>query len=268
MLRGQFEAARPFPHIVIDDFLPTAVAEQLCLEFPPAASPIWSRLPSDDQKSKYVTTDEGKIPFRARAVIHELNSGTFLELLERITGIPELVPDTKLVGGGLHRIERGGKLSVHLDFSHHPTNGLNRRLNLLIYLNKDWSEAYGGRLELWSRDMKRCEQTVLPVFNRCVIFSTSHFSYHGHPDPLTCPEDESRKSIALYYFSHGRPASEDFEHNTLFRSRSGDPLSVRTLAVRAARSGLVRDLLPPVLYRTVRDIWHRRYGGKTSATGN
>jgi Rps23 Pro-64 3,4-dihydroxylase Tpa1-like proline 4-hydroxylase len=93
---------------------------------------------------------------------------------------------------------------VHADFNRHEKLNLDRRLNLLLYLNRDWKEEYGGHLQLWTRDMGRCVVKVLPVFNRCVVFSTTDFSYHGHPDPLTCPPGRTRKSIAMYYYTNGR----------------------------------------------------------------
>jgi Rps23 Pro-64 3,4-dihydroxylase Tpa1-like proline 4-hydroxylase len=147
----------------------------------------------------------------------------FIDFLETLTGITGLLPDPHLWGGGLHQIQRGGFLKVHADFNRHERLDLDRRLNLLVYLNKDWKEEYGGQLELWSRDMKRCEERVLPVFNRCVVFSTTDTSYHGHPDELTCPEGWTRKSMALYYYTTGRSAEETSQsHSTLYQERPGE----------------------------------------------
>ena len=125
----------------------------------------------------------------------------------------------------MHEIKSGGLLKVHTDFSKHPTNNFDRRVNVLIYLNKDWKEEYKGCLELWDKEMKSCKQKILPLFNKMVIFSTTDFSNHGHPDPIDCPNDISRKSIALYYFSKGRPKEEildsDQKNRTYFKNRSG-----------------------------------------------
>lgn len=258
-LAAAYQNASPFPFIVIDDFLPPSVAEEVYASFPERGDKEWTRLPTEDQRGKFVLTDDDLLPSPVRALVHELNAGPFLALLEQITGIPELIADAKLMGGGLHAIERGGKLSVHVDFSHHPTNGLNRRLNFLLYLNKDWKEEYGGHFELWDRKITRCEQRILPIFNRCAIFSTSPISYHGHPEPLTCPEGMTRKSLALYYFSNGRPQEEDFEHNTLFKSRPNDAFHLSNFLVRTASSGLVRDMTPPAVYKLMRRVWNRRY---------
>jgi hypothetical protein len=94
--------------------------------------------------------------------------------------------------------------------------------------------------------MKACVRKVAPAFNRCVIFSTTDFSYHGHPEPLACPVGVTRKSLALYYYSNGRPPEElSAEHGTLVRPRPGetiDELSVRPPAV--ALRALARRLLP------------------------
>ncbi len=112
---------------------------------------------------------------------------------------------------------RGGFLKVHADFNWHPKLKLDRRLNVLIYLNRDWKDEYGGALELWDRSMTGPEKSVLPVFNRTVVFSTTDFSYHGHPHPLACPEATTRKSVSLYYYSNGRPDEEkSAPHDTIF----------------------------------------------------
>lgn len=257
----EYQHARPFPFILIDDFLPGTIAEATAADIPDKNSRDWKKLPTEDQKGKYVLADESKLPVIIRAVIQELNSGYFLRFLEKLTGIPDLISDTKLVGGGVHMIERGGKLSVHVDFSHHPTNGLNRRLNFLLYLNKNWKEEYGGHFELWSSDIKTSEQKILPIFNRCVVFSTSPISYHGHPEPLNCPEGMTRNSIALYYFSKGRAKEDEGVHNTLFKSRPEDRFQLGNFVVRVASSGLVREILPPVVYTLVRKLWNRKYTG-------
>ena len=261
VLAEEYQHAKPFPFIVIDDFLPNELAEAVAGDIPAKDSPDWKKLPTEDQKGKHVLADESRLPLIIRAVIQELNSGYFLRFLEKLTGISDLIADTKLVGGGVHLIERGGKLSVHVDFSHHPTNGLNRRLNFLLYLNKNWKEEYGGHFELWTRDIKTREQKILPIFNRCVVFSTSPISYHGHPEPLNCPEGMTRNSIALYYFSKGRPKEEEGEHNTLFKSRPEDSFQFSNFVVRFASSGLVRELVPPIFYSLARKLWNRRYTG-------
>ena len=137
----------------------------------------------------------------------------------------KLISDPYLSGGGLHEIKKGGLLKVHTDFNKHPTNNFDRRVNVLIYLNKGWKEDYKGCLELWDKEMKNCKQKILPSFNKMVIFSTTDFSNHGHPDPLKCPKELSRKSIALYYFSSGRPEHEIInkhkKNRTYFKSREG-----------------------------------------------
>ncbi len=105
----------------------------------------------------------------------------------------------------------------HADFNVHPKLKLDRRLNMLIYLNKDWREDYGGHLELWNRGGKECRKRILPIFNRTVVFSTTDTSFHGHPLPLTAPPGITRKSVSLYYYTAGRPAEErSTPHDTLF----------------------------------------------------
>jgi Rps23 Pro-64 3,4-dihydroxylase Tpa1-like proline 4-hydroxylase len=153
-----------------------------------------------------------------RQLMSELNSGPFTAVLSQLTGIDDLLVDAQLLGGGVHLVKPGGLLRVHADFRRHLSSNLARRLNLLLYMNKDWREEYGGHLELWDPGMKTCVERVLPVANRCVIFSTTEDSYHGHPRPLTCPEGTLRSSIALYYYTADRPSIvDDRVHSTAWQ---------------------------------------------------
>ena len=77
------------------------------------------------------------------------------------------------MGAGQHEIKPGGLLKIHADFNKHNISGLDRRLNVLVYLNKDWKEEYGGHFELWDKDMKHCVKKILPTFNTMAIFSTT-----------------------------------------------------------------------------------------------
>ena len=144
--------------------------------------------------------------------------------------IEGLIPDPYYRGGGIHQILPGGKLDIHIDFNKHQKLKLDRRLNALLYLNKDWKEEYGGNFELWSGENKngkhilhKCHNKILPLFNRFVVFSTSEKSYHGHPEALNCPKDRARQSIATYYYTNGRPANEDVDaHSTTFIAKPED----------------------------------------------
>jgi hypothetical protein len=236
-LAPSYATAAPFPHAVIDDFLPAEAAERVLAEFPRPGDLDWTRF-QDASGRKLASGRELQLPPGARGLLRELNSALFLDFLERLTGIEGLIPDPSLEGGGLHQIEPGGFLKIHADFNLHPRLRLDRRLNLLLYLNKDWKEEYGGHLQLWDRGMTRCERKLLPVFNRCVVFSTTDWSFHGHPEPLTCPEGMTRKSLALYYYTNGRPEAErSAEHTTLYQYRPGEAGPLR----RASR-GLRRFL--------------------------
>lgn len=241
---ADYQQAKPFPHIVIDDFLPPEVLDRVLDEFPKVDAIDWQKFDAAPEK-KLASKSELQMGEMTRLLLYQLNSSTFLNFLEGLTGITGLIPDPHFVGGGLHQIQRGGFLKMHVDFNRHTKLNLDRRLNLLIYLNKNWKEEYGGHLELWDDQVTQCGKKILPIFNRCVIFSTTDFSYHGHPEPLTCPEGETRKSLALYYYSNGRPASEvrGTPHSTVFRARPGEelPLEKPTLSIKAR----IKQLLMP-----------------------
>jgi 2-oxoglutarate-Fe(II)-dependent oxygenase superfamily protein len=219
---GGYAEAKPFPHVVLDDFLPAWVGRRVLEEFPAPGQIDWRKYDDPNQK-KLANESEAKLGPFTRHLIAQLNGSTFVSFIEQLTGIEGLIPDPHLRGGGLHQIQRGGLLKVHADFNWYPRLKLDRRLNLLFYLNEDWHEEYGGHLELWDTAMTRCERRVLPVFNRCVVFSTTDTAFHGHPEPLTCPEGRTRKSLALYYYSNGRPAEETTRpHSTQFKKRPSE----------------------------------------------
>lgn len=239
-LQGQFKDASPFSYIVIDDFLPVPVLDKVLEEFPQATDIKWNEFKTA-QELKLANSKYEQFPENTRHILNQFNSAPFCEFLEELTGIEGIIPDPHFHGGGLHQIQTGGYLKIHADFNLHQKLRLDRRLNVLIYLNKDWEESYGGHLELWERDMSKCAHRVLPVFNRCVVFETTSDSFHGHPDPLTCPPNRSRRSLALYYYTNGRPEEQKKEsHNTLFRQRPGERL-------KKTSKDYVRWFVPPVL---------------------
>lgn len=215
-----YQQAEPYPHAQFDDFLEEWAARQAMEAFPQIGDEGWIHYLHVNEK-KHGLNKMDRIPPFLQDVIRELNSDAFVQALSRLTGIPGLMPDPSLEGGGLHQSRRGGYLNIHADFTVHPhQRNWRRRVNVLVYLNADWQAEYGGDLELWSRDMKACEQKISPVFNRCVIFNTDEDSYHGLPDPIQCPEEMTRKSIALYYFTEEAEAPR--KRATNYRARPGD----------------------------------------------
>ena len=206
VLAEAYVQAKPFPHIALDGLFPTEVLDKIREEI--------AAISVDPEKDFYSTfqkrriSDFDRLPPTARQLVADLNSADFLSFLERLTGIEGLIPDPYLEGGGIHQIGRGGFLKIHTDFNYHSGLKLHRRLNLLLYLNRNWDAAWGGALELWNADVSQRVASYLPEFNRMILFSTTDTSYHGHPDPLTCPDDVRRNSIALYYYTADRPASE------------------------------------------------------------
>ena len=225
---------KPFPHIVFDNFFSNEIIEDVLSDFPKDLKNIGVKY-DNAQEKKIASDSAATISSKTNNLISFLNSYKFLNFLNNLTGIKEnLIPDPYLWGGGYHELKEEGYLNVHADFNMHPKLKLNRRINLLIYLNKNWEENYGGSLELWDKEMKTCVKKIIPIFNRVVIFNTNDFSYHGNPEKIRHPEKISRKSIALYYYSNGRPKTEineEIAHSTLFQKRlnSQDEASVKTV---------------------------------------
>lgn len=221
---AKYSKAKPFPSGYIDGFFDNDKLSEVLNEFPDLSKVADYNFANANEK-KLATKGEYKLGPKAKEFVRFMNSQPVLDLLSEISGIPNLIPDPELAGGGYHEIKPGGFLKVHADFNKHPTNKLDRRLNVLVYLNKDWKEEFGGHFELWNEDMTKSVTKILPLFNRMAMFSTTSKSYHGHPDALSCPEDRSRKSLAFYYYTNGRPEHEVQEfledHSTIFKARKG-----------------------------------------------
>ena len=219
--RDEYATAQPFPHIVLDDFLEPDQLAQAAREFGDVDSLDWIGYVHFNERKFCNSTIDSWGP-TLRSVAQALNSPEFVRMLSELTGIEGLVADEGMEGGGLHQSLRDGYLNVHADYTVHPLHPTwQRRVNLLLYFNEEWPDSYGGALELWSTDMSRRVVTIEPKGNRAVIFNTESDSFHGHPDPMQCPPDESRKSLALYYFT---VESDPMVRSTEYRARPGEGL--------------------------------------------
>lgn len=225
-IKKEYKNNLPFSNIVLENFFNEKFLNSVLNDFPDLSKIDISEKYQNKDEVKFANNNYKDFPASIQELINFMNSQKFLNFLQELTSINErLIPDNDLNGGGLHEIKSGGFLKVHTDFNKHPISNLDRRINILIYLNKNWKESYGGDLQLWDRDMQKCEKSIFPNFNKMVIFSTTDFSNHGHPDPIVCPDYISRKSIALYYFSDGRPIDEinpeNIKNKTYFKNRLG-----------------------------------------------
>jgi 2OG-Fe(II) oxygenase superfamily len=248
-LASDYQSARPFPHAVIDHFLEPDVLVELMRDFPGPQDHAWLKYRAPAEKDKLQSTGELSMPPSIRAMIGAFNSSTFVKFLEQLTAIEGIIPDPHLYGGGMHQTLPGGHLGMHVDYNFHNKWKLDRRLNVLLYLNDSWDDSWGGHLELWEGDrkeLKAASKKIAPIANRVVIFNTNEISWHGHPEPLKCPSDRTRKSLALYYYSNGRPEEEKGEkHNTVFLTRPGDKAFGRSWKQH------VKDWIPPALVRAL-----------------
>src|SRR5215469_2187734 len=220
-LAQQYRDNAPFPHIRLTDFLRAEIAEIVSKEFPKPATAAWTQYKHQNE-NKLGLAKRDLFPPMIREVVEELNSPQFVDWLSDLTGIPGLFPDPSLEGGGLHQSERGGFLNIHTDFSmHHYHKRWRRRVNLILYLNEEWLDEWGGAIEFWEKSMSRCAAKYWPMLNHAVIFTTDERSLHGFPEPLRCPENVSRRSLALYYYTIEQDGKA-VVHSTSYHARPGD----------------------------------------------
>jgi hypothetical protein len=222
----------PFPHAIVDDLFPVEALRLVANEIPD--NPKLSKqgcvensqnchLAPDGGYFKSSFDDEKSFGPATMAVFGYLRSSQFIQFLEKLTGIKDIIPDPHYWGSGIHQTVRGGRLQIHADFNRYQRYELFRRVNVLLYLNENWNETWGGHLELWARDMQHCMVRTTPDIGKLAIFSSSDFSYHGHPQHLQTPPDRSRRSLALYYYTKHRPESDCVDgncfssHSTLYQ---------------------------------------------------
>ena len=221
VLRREFASAAPFPFVKMDDFLEPAFAREVAAAYPSFDTALaqGKTFKAVNERKKIQVTDATLFPGPVARLNKLLASPEFLSDLSYLTGIPNLLADEQLTGGGMHLTGPGGRLDVHVDFNFIPDRALHRRLNLLLYLNSAWEEAWGGHIQLWDKDVKKCQQAFVPKFNRCVIFETSDISFHGVV-PVSPSAPSPRISFATYYYTHEAPANWDGKvHSTVFRAR-------------------------------------------------
>jgi hypothetical protein len=249
-LADRYCFAEPFPHIMLDDFLPGVLARRAVDHFPSASldSDRVFEMGYAGLHKRQILPEDCDGP--ARELFRFFNSRPMLEFLEGLTTIQGLIPDPHFNGGGYHETACGGKLGIHADFRINDRLHLHRRINLIIYLNEGWKEEYGGDLELWDRQMTSCRQTIAPLFNRCVVFNTDADSYHGHPEPMTTPPGVLRRSIALYYYTASKEIYNEVPStSTMYRATPGSDRATQREARSLRVDQHLRQWVPPALLR-------------------
>lgn len=240
-----YQSAEPYPHICIDNFLDERVLNNVLSDLRdlPPNEASYARA-QENKKSAYLPE---RLPEFTKDLFYALNSRPFLLFLEDMTGISGLIPDPFFFGAGIHEVANGGHLDIHADFNLHSKMKVERRLNVLIYLNEGWREEWGGSFEIWDKEMKGKVRSFVPVFNRMVTFSTTSDSFHGNPSVVNQPDGRSRFSIALYYYTATWDDTRK-SHSTLFKPRPGSGDRVDHLE---RRREILKEITPPMLYRKI-----------------
>ncbi|WP_436019268.1 2OG-Fe(II) oxygenase [Rhizobacter sp. LjRoot28] len=232
--------ARPFRYLNEEGWFNPVLLELAREEFTDAGTAGWTEWAGRHQ---HTFRSPQKMPFGPATFLYFslVNSGWFTDILSTVMGVPDLITDAQLYGGGLHESRNGGRFGIHRDFDRHPRTRLNNELSMMTYLNKDWNPAWGGALELWDEHQKACVLSIEPDFNRTVVLCHGPTSFHGHPHPLRMPEGVTRRSLSSYYFSNPEEAVATVEppQSTVFL------LIERQEMLREA----VRNVAPPILLK-------------------
>jgi hypothetical protein len=243
-LRDQARTAVPFPHVLIDDFLQEDFALEVVRSWPSYtdAAKMGTEFRTINERRKVQVTDSSRFPPALQKLNDALASPEFVDLVSTVFGIPNLLPDAELVGGGLHQTGPRGRLDVHVDFNYIEARQLHRRMNILIYFNEQWLPEWGGQLELWNRDISKCFHTIEPIFNLCVMFETSEISFHGVTE-VKCPADIVRRSFAGYYYTEAAPAHWNGKsHTTIFKARPDESVKSQLMTVQRASNAVKQQV--------------------------
>ncbi len=233
LLAREFAGNLPFRHVVIDNFLDAEFCRRLMAEFPAFdARKAVNEL--GEAGGKAVVSHLASIGPAYAAFDGLMKDQAFLKTMGRITGIEKLLYDPDYIGGGTHENLHGQDLDFHIDFNYHPKRHTHRRLNLILFLNREWRAEWGGCLELqrdpWSGAAQMDDRMVIPIANRAVIFETTEASWHGFRR-IQLPAEYSglsRRSLAVYFYTAERPASQTAaSHGTAYVPR---PLPERLAA--------------------------------------
>lgn len=249
-LRAEYVVAKPWPHIVVNDAFPeklldTAAAECAALQETRLVSTNTDRLVKQE-------ASDGLGP-ATQHLLNLVDSARFRQFISTVTGVRDLHSDPTHKFAGVHRTPPGGFTKIHRDFEVHPTTGLFHRVNLLIYLNRDWPEDYGGSLELWPADMSAPGCRIFPRFNTMILWETHGATLHGLPDPVTCPPGRMRLSVASYYYTTTRRVASSGERRVRYwAARPGEDQWIERMSWRDHLRALIPDPLYNVL-RSARD---------------
>lgn len=261
-LRDSFRNAEPFPFMVIDDFLDPGFVREVVQAYPTFETALERGFSFNfvNERKKVQLTDAARFPEPVKRLNEAISSQAFRDQLSYITGIPKLLADAELEGGGIHVTGPHGRLDVHVDFNYLPERKLHRRLNILVYLNPEWKDAWGGHVELWDREVRRCYHVLQPRLNRCVVFQTSEISFHGVAG-VHCPEGVERRSFAAYYYTKEPPVGWDgTTHSTIFRARPDERLRGYVLMPAEKLQRGLRGRVRRVRHRVGREV--RRLVGR------
>ena len=208
----EFLKSKPFNHIIIDNFVDRNELFKIEQNIRDMDDSLFLKAQvtglSNVSVNKLYLMDVSNCDESIKKMVNYLNSDEMVKTLEDITGIKGLQSDNFHMGGGIHKTQRGGHLNIHADFNKHRETGKYRRVNLLLYMNSNYKKEYQGELELWSKDMKKCEKKIEPLFNRAVIFRTTDDAFHGHLGKWLGPDGYDRLSFAMYYYTDDRPENE------------------------------------------------------------
>ncbi|NGZ90757.1 2OG-Fe(II) oxygenase [Psychroflexus maritimus] len=235
-LTSDFTSDHRIPYFFVDDLLPEDLAHELHLLFP---SPEKMMLKKSIRENKYVGFKMNTYPNLLEECIYAFQEKKVVELISKITGIEQPIPDEHLYAGGLSLMEKNQFLNPHLDNSHDKDRKLWRVLNLLYYVTPNWELENGGNLEIWPEGLKGKPITIVSKFNRLAIMATHQESLHSVSPVKT---EASRKCISNYYFSEKAFRKDDEFHVTSFRGRPDEKIKDKILQADAKLRMGIRKL--------------------------
>lgn len=222
-LKNDFLNGDPYESLVIDNFLNSSYAEKIFSLFPNNYE-NWYKY-ENPVEVKYAYDNINILPDDLKNYFYYLSCDKLVNIISKITDINNLEHDECLHGAGLHSHPKYGRLNIHLDYEKHPYSGKERRINIILFLSKNWEESWNGANELWDKNVTKCVKRTPIKFNRAIIFKTNDISWHGVPEKIMCPENVFRKSLAYYYVSPLIISKPEYRTKANFIKRPEDEYS-------------------------------------------
>jgi Rps23 Pro-64 3,4-dihydroxylase Tpa1-like proline 4-hydroxylase len=252
-LKNQYQSSGSINHLIIDNLLPTGLANSISDSFPRESN---LKLLNARQEKKYVGVEFAPEQKIIEECIYSFQENTLLKLFSSICSIQDIEGDPELYAGGISSMSNSCFLNPHIDNSHDRLRTKYRRLNLLYYVSRGWETLDGGQLVIYPNGIKNTPIEIDSLFNRLVVMRTDNKSLHGVKEVNS--KVNRRKTISNYYFSKTSPTNEKYYNSTSFRGFPGETKKDIILRLNAFARTTIKSATGNFIGKYISTGYHRK----------